>query len=228
MYTSESIYMLIFTSGLLGGFGHCLGMCGPVVASYSVAVRSSSMAPHILYNLGRISTYSLMGGIAGMTGSFVGLTENIHGLHRGAMILAGIVVVLMGLGLAGWLPSIKVLKRGESPFSGFISSLIKNNLTGMTAGAFYPMGLLMGFIPCGLVYTALIATARAGMEADFHFIGFLEGTAMMLLFGLGTAPSLLLFGKIVNTIGLKLRLRLYRLSAVVMIIMGLLFISRAL
>lgn len=93
-------------------------------------------------------------------------------------------------------------------------------------GAFYPMGMATGLIPCGLVYTALITTARAAMEAPNHMIGGLKGMLMMLLFGLGTLPALVLFGKLVNVISIRMRSRLYKLAAVVMIAMGVLFLVR--
>ncbi len=227
MLANKSIYLLMFTSGLLGGFGHCIGMCGPVVASYSLSIKSKSFFPHILYNLGRISTYTLLGGIIGTTGSFIGIAGHIHGFQRFILILSGVLIILMGLGLSGWLPFIKYLKKYDILSLHFIRR-IENLASGnLTTGSFYPIGIFLGFIPCGLVYTALIATARAGMDAENHFLGFFEGIMMMLLFGLGTMPSLLVFGKVIDIIGIKIRGGLYKLSAIVMIIMGIVFIARA-
>ncbi len=223
---TESVYILMFTSGLLGGFGHCLGMCGPIVASYSVAIKSKTLIPHILYNLGRISTYALLGGIIGMSGSFISIIGNIQGIQRFIMTISGITIILMGFGLAGWLPLIKYFKKRDILSSHFLNKISKLSSGNITMTSFYPIGIFLGFIPCGLVYTALIATARIGMEAENYFFGFLDGILMMLLFGIGTMPSLLLFGKIINVIGVKIRVRLYRLSAIVMIIMGILFIVR--
>ena len=88
------------------------------------------------------------------------------------------------------------------------------------------MGLATGLIPCGLVYTALITTARAAMEAPSPIAGGLKGMLMMLLFGLGTLPALVLFGKLVNVLSIKMRSRLYKLAAMVMIAMGVLFLMR--
>jgi len=227
MFNTESIRILMFTSGLLGGFGHCLGMCGPVVASYSIIIRSKSIVPYILYNVGRISTYTLLGGIIGITGSFIGIVGHIHGLQRFIMILTGVLIILMGLGLAGWLPFIRNFKESEFLLSQFMQRIKNFSKGNLTTGSFYPVGIFLGFIPCGLVYTALITTARAGMETENHFLGFIEGILLMFLFGLGTMPSLLLFGKLINIIGIKLREKLYRLSALVMIIMGIFFIARA-
>jgi uncharacterized protein len=72
-------------------------------------------------------------------------------------------------------------------------------------GAYYPMGIVLGFLPCGLTYTALLAAARADMEAPHPFAGMLQGALMMMLFGTGTSPALILVGKVVNTISGKTR-----------------------
>lgn len=226
MFTIKPIYILMFTSGLFGGFGHCLGMCGPVVASYSVALKSKGIAPHVLYNLGRISTYALLGGIVGMTGSFIGISGHIQGIQRFIMTLTGVVIILMGAGLTGWALPIPCLKNSGIFPLHFINRIKNLSSENINAGSFYPIGIFLGFIPCGLVYTALIAAARAGMEAENYFSGFFEGIVMMLLFGLGTMPASLLFGKVISIIGGRMRLKLYRLSALVMIVMGLIFIIR--
>lgn len=223
----EGIFLLMFLTGLTGGFGHCLGMCGPVVAAYSVALPKKSTLPHILYNLGRITTYSILGAAMGLTGSFLSIAAGIEGLQKWAMVFAGAVIVVMGIGMAGLLPFVKRLESRVKllPYLNKVRDIFAE---GLTTGAFYPMGVLLGFIPCGLVYTALLAAARAGMEAPNHVEGLLKGLLMMLLFGLGTFPALLLFGKVVNLIGTQLRARLYLVSSAVMIIAGLVFILRAL
>ena len=90
------------------------------------------------------------------------------------------------------------------------------------------MGMVLGCIPCGLVYAALITTATAGMEAENELMGLMQGFLLMLLFGLGTMPSLLLFGRLINVISVRMRENLYKLSAVFMVIMGIIFLVRAL
>jgi sulfite exporter TauE/SafE len=84
-------------SGLLGGFGHCIGMCGPVVIAYTSNLRERKYIPHFLYNLGRITTYSIIGGIMGLTGSFVGVTQFIEGFQNIVMVFIGALMVIMGL-----------------------------------------------------------------------------------------------------------------------------------
>ena len=230
MFTTKSIYFLIFISGFLGGFGHCIGMCGPIVASYCVAIKNQGLLSHFLFNYGRVTTYTILGGIMGVTGSFITTVEYIQELQKGIMIFAGIVIILMGLGLAGWLPVGNVTRYRDdtlsAPASFFIHKMRSVFSGKLPTGAFYPMGMAVGLIPCGLVYTALITTARAGMDAENYIIGGLKGMLLMFLFGLGTLPALLMFGKLVNVISIKMRARLYKLAALVMIAMGILFLMR--
>ena len=215
----------MFVTGLTGGFGHCIGMCGPVVAAYSVSLGRGSILPHLLYNLGRITTYVILGGIMGFTGSFVILAGRFQDIQKTIMIIAGMVIIGMGLGMAGILPIITRVERKLSALP-MLQKVMRVFSGDITTGTYYPMGIALGFIPCGLVYTALLSSARLGMEASTHITGLLNGALLMMLFGIGTMPALLLFGKIVNIIGIKLREQLYRVSAVIMIVMGIIFILR--
>ena len=90
-------------------------------------------------------------------------------------------------------------------------------------GAYYPMGIVLGFLPCGLTYTALLAAARAAMEAPHPFAGMLLGALMMMLFGIGTSPALILVGKVVNSISGRMRRWFYRVASVIMIATGVWF-----
>jgi sulfite exporter TauE/SafE len=65
----DEIYLLAFMTGLTGGVSHCVGMCGPIVASYSVAAGRPGFLPHLLYGAGRITTYAFLGGTLGLAGS---------------------------------------------------------------------------------------------------------------------------------------------------------------
>jgi sulfite exporter TauE/SafE len=230
MLNINSVYFLLFTSGFLGGFGHCIGMCGPIVASYCMAAKSRGLLAHLLFNYGRVTTYAVLGGIMGGTGSFLATVTHLEQVQKGIMIFAGLAIIVMGLGMAGWLPLAWVAGRADrslsAPASFFINKMRTVFSGNLPSGAFYPMGLATGLIPCGLVYTALITTARAAMEAPNPVVGGLKGMLMMFLFGLGTLPALVLFAKIVNVISIKMRSRLYKLAAVVMIAMGVLFLMR--
>jgi sulfite exporter TauE/SafE len=215
----------MFTSGLLGGFGHCIGMCGPIVATYSLNLKGRYL-PHLLYNLGRITTYTIIGGIMGLTGSFVGVVKFIKGLQNITMAFAGIMMVLMGLGIGGWLPFLK--GKNAPSLIPFIARAMRSISEVKTISAFYPMGVILGFLPCGILYTAFIAAAGVGMESGNQIEGFLKGMLMLFLFGVGTFPSLFLFGKFVSVIGEKLRGKLYKGSAILIILMGIIFVYRSL
>jgi len=233
------IYLLMLMTGLTGGFGHCLGMCGPVVASYSVSLPAKSIVPHLLYHAGRITTYMLLGAIMGIGGMLTNgllagglLTVTCcqaavspNWLVQIPMLIAGGLIIIMGLSTAGALPvgsflekcvlEIPIIRKLMPVFSGQSG-----------VGYFYPMGLLLGLLPCGLLYSALMTAVRAGMEATHPVMGILQGMVLMLLFGLGTAVSLLAFGKVAGLVGDQVRQRFYRLSGILVVIMGIYFIAK--
>jgi sulfite exporter TauE/SafE len=97
-----------------------------------------------------------------------------------------------------------------------------------SAGAYYPLGMVLGFLPCGLVYTVLLSCARKGMEAASTSGAFLSGFLLMAVFGLGTVPSLLLLGKAVSLSGgrIRTRRRCYRAAAALMVVLGIVFAVR--
>lgn len=228
MSSLDSLYVMIFMTGLLGGFGHCLGMCGPVVATYSLNLRGQNLLAHVLYHLGRITTYGIMGGIIGLTGSFVGVVKSIERFQAVTLAFVGCAMIVMGLRIAGLLRFPKVDRQGIG--SRLLSFVLRNTRRVSEAGGigtYFPLGLILGFIPCGLLYTALIAAAGAGAEAGSQVKGFLNGMAMLLLFGLGTAPSLFLLGHLVSMGTDRIRSRLYKASGVLSIVMGVIFVSRS-
>jgi sulfite exporter TauE/SafE len=227
MFHTDSLYLLMFASGLLGGFGHCVGMCGPIVATYSVCLEYRNIAPHLLYNLGRITTYGILGGLIGLTGSFAGLMSAIERFQSITLAFVGTIMIVVALSVGGWIPN-RTRKGGGNPLSGAVSSAVKYVSCAKTVGAYFPMGLLLGFIPCGLLYTALIGAAGAGVAAKNHIEGFLHGMSLLLLFGIGTSPAMFFLGKIVSLKREWLRKRFHKGSAIMMIAMGILFLYRAL
>jgi hypothetical protein len=222
--TSESIAMLM--AGLLGGFGHCIGMCGPIVAALSLGDSRCGMRHHLLYNIGRVTTYTLLGALVGVTGSFLALTASIGSFQTAVMALTGLCIVLMGLVSAGWLPVGKSL-TGCTPTMPIVRKAMALFSGPRSTGAWFPMGVVLGFLPCGLTYTALLTAARAAMEAPDHFAGMVRGSSLMLLFGIGTTPALLLVGKAAGILSEKSRRRFFRLASLIMIGTGVWFIAGA-
>ena len=92
--------------------------------------------------------------------------------------------------------------------------------------AYYPLGLLLGLLPCGPVYTALIAAAAAGTESTHALQGALHGAGLMLLFGIGTVPALLIVGNLAGLGWLKSRRIIYQIGAVLMIVVGIYFVIK--
>ncbi len=215
---------LMLGTGLSGGFGHCLGMCGPIVVTYASAYRVAGIRPHVLYGLGRVTTYALMGAAAGLAGSLVPVAS--PAAQRWVMAGAGALVVLMGLGMAGRGPVLRVLERVGLGI-GFIRRAGAFFGAGLTAGAYYPLGVVMGFIPCGLVYTALVASARASMDAAPP-AAVARGMVLMAAFGAGTMPGMVLAGRASALIGTRMRGALTAVGAALMVAAGVMFIIRAL
>ena len=93
MSSIEALYFVFITTGFAVGFGHCIGMCGPIVVSLSLNLKNRSIfLPHLFYHSGRIITYGVLGGVMGVTGSFTRVTAGIAVIQKGVMILAGLVI----------------------------------------------------------------------------------------------------------------------------------------
>ena len=216
----ETGYFLAFTTGVLGGFGHCIGMCGPLVASYALAQASVPqpflirMLPHLLYNSGRITTYALIGGVMGLSGSFVNVAGRLAGIQNIVAVITGVAMIFMGLSIVGIGAKTAWIEKKNLP----ILRAAQKVLASPSTLRYYPLGLILGLLPCGLSYTVFIASAGTG--------GLFPGILTSLLFGLGTLPALLFFGAVMASISASLRGRIYRAGGVVVMIMGLYFMFR--
>ena len=225
MSSIDSLYPIFFVTGLTVGFGHCIGMCGPIVVSLSLHLKEGSpIVAHLLYNSGRIGTYALLGGVLGVTGSFTGLVSNIAGLQKGVMIFAGLVIILMGLAMTGWIPLGHLF--GDYTPKGFISKVFHRMSTSKSSLLYLPLGFVLGLLPCGPVYTALIAAARVGMDVQSPWQGLLAGMGLMLTFGLGTIPALLLVARLAGLGWLKSRQVIFKIGAFLMVLMGIYFVIK--
>jgi len=226
----SSISPLILTyllTGLAVGFGHCIGMCGPLVISFSLNRRNGAFyLTHLFYQCGRTITYALLGAAIGATGSFTMVAGQIVSLQKALLFLAGGVIVAMGLAMGGWLPRYTIF-HGDALVTGFFARIFKRITRARSAIAYLPLGLLLGLLPCGPVYTALLGSARAGMETANPWQGAAIGALMMAAFGLGTFPALFLVAKLANLGWLKFRDKIYKVGAGLMIGVGLYFVYTA-
>ncbi len=141
---------------------------------------------HLSYNFGRISSYTVLGMIFGGLGSFFTFSAHLNGYFYFAV---GILMVLMGLSMMG---KIKFLTSLEATiaFNPFIKTLFSKLIHSKTMASFYGLGVLNGFLPCGLVYFFLAAAATSG--------SLLGGGLIMVLFGIATMPAMLGLGFVVG------------------------------
>lgn len=182
-----SAIAMAFLAGLVGSFGHCVAMCGPLVGAFVLAGSPlgarRSLLGQLAYHAGRITTYAAIGAVMGLTGSFVNVAGRLAGVQQVISIAAGLLMVLLGLGAAG---VTQALRRLEARASGKIMAVVRGALAGGGAGRLYPTGLALGLLPCGLSWTAFLGAAGTGSLP--------EGFLLALAFGVGTVPALLILG----------------------------------
>ena len=222
----DPLYLIFLTTGFTVGFGHCIGMCGPLVVSLSLNLKGKSLfLPHLLYNTGRVITYTMLGGIMGASGSFTLVAAHLAGIQKGALIFAGIIIIVMALAMSGWLPLGRIFGDYYNP-DGIISKGFRKLSQVKSTATYFPIGLLLGLLPCGPVYTALLAAAGAGMNAAEPLEGIIKGMAVMMSFGLGTVPALFIVAKLVDMGWLKKRQIIYRIGTILMIMVGIYFMAQ--
>lgn len=180
----DSGYLALFLVGLLGGT-HCVGMCGGIVGALSMGGQAR-WSMHLAYNGGRILSYAAAGAIAGALGA---ASMGLEGQIPARLILyfvANLMLVAMGLYLLGLTKALAFTERAGQRLWRRLQPLTRRFLPVRTVAQAFPLGVLWGWLPCGLVYSAL-ATALSSGSAG-------RGALTMLAFGLGTLPNLLLAG----------------------------------
>jgi uncharacterized protein len=199
--------------GLLGSF-HCMGMCGPI--AFSLPLKESSWGARIisgvLYNLGRVLTYTFLGLLFGL----MGLGINMWGFQQWVSIGVGAIMILSvafpvffhGSRLTGGVDRLfSGFKRFFGRFFGFRSYL-----------SVWVIGLLNGLLPCGLVYIALAGALVSASPV--------EGASYMMIFGLGTIPALLFLSVLGNVISLAFRRNVLKVIPFLILMIGVLFVLR--
>jgi sulfite exporter TauE/SafE len=206
-----------FVIGLAGSL-HCIGMCGPIAVALPTGSRSrlKHVLGRVAYNAGRVVTYSLLGLITGL----VGRSLNMAGLQQGLSIaLGGLIIVSLilpsrfGRYLTG--------ARVHEWMVGRLKSLWRRFLSQRTVPSLFVVGILNGFLPCGLVYVAIAGALALST-------GPVSGMVYMALFGLGTFPVMLAVSMAGSLIGLRLRRSLTRLLPVGAALLAVLFVLRGL
>jgi sulfite exporter TauE/SafE/copper chaperone CopZ len=198
---SNITYGMLFITGLLTSI-HCISMCGAInlTATYNNENKINLKKP-LLYNLGRIISYSLIGGFVGLIGSVISINETINGI---IIILAAILMLLMSLNMLGIinikLPHFLHIKIKPLPNNSFI------------------IGLLNGFMPCGPLQAMQLYALSTG--------SFVKGFLSMFLFSIGTVPLMLCIGIIFNLFKGKRRILLNKIASVLILVLSLVMLNR--
>jgi len=217
---SATDFSLVLAFGLLSSL-HCVQMCGPIVLTYSVAANTAAgrrrfLGLHLAYNAGRTVTYMLLGAGAGLAGGAMGWVGRLAGVENTAAIVAGIAMILTGIAMFGFTPLFR-------KWTGFAlpSRLLRpagKLIASPAAPSKLALGLLMGFLPCGLVYAALMRAIGTASPID--------GALTMLAFGMGTSLALIAVGIGSSVATQKVARWGTTVSAITVLIMGLVLIGR--
>jgi len=185
----ETINLLtIISIAFLGSFGHCIGMCGGIVLAYSTikiepeSSKVSKTVAHLLYNFGRVFTYTLLGGIFGAIGGVATFSNTANGI---LLIIAGIAMILAGLSLMGKIKFLTIIEHTISS-SNVYKKAFQRILHSKSNMSFFILGMLNGLLPCGFVYFFAITAAATASP--------LYGALVMFIFGISTIPAMFSLG----------------------------------
>lgn len=229
-------YLGFFVAGLAGSL-HCIGMCGPILTAVAgvdrraeITVRGRSVARTarhaaidlLWYHAGRISTYAMLGALAGVLGEqirnalWLGSVQDWLGVSLGAIAIVVAIALIFkpATSCSGVFESIPTNRHLAGVFA-FLRALAKQN----TPSSRYLLGAIMGFIPCGLVYMMLTAVATIGHP--------LMAGLGMIAFGLGTLPALTGVVLAVRLIPIRWRRHGHRLAMLMAIVVGSMFLWRS-
>jgi sulfite exporter TauE/SafE len=210
--TSQLDLLGFLTLGLIGGLGHCVGMCSPFVIMvsrrYAGETRPSWLA-QTWYHAGRLTTYMLLGAAAGAMGLAVGVVGDMVGLRQAALILAGAMLVVWSLAM--------LTDLGSRMLSTTWLSRMVSRLSARMPSHPFTLGLALGLLPCGLVYTAVVGAIAQGSLVD--------GTLALAAFGAGTVPALFMLS-FADDLIIRGRPVLNRVSQVFVLVMGVMFLLR--
>lgn len=212
----DSIDILsIVTIAFLGSFGHCVGMCGGIVIAYTSTKvgdtwsKTKQTTSHILYSLGRIVTYMIIGSIFGYFGQVVTISKTASGM---LLLVTGILMVLVGISLLGKLKFLTSIEHSVST-SPWYQVTFKKLIHTDSLVSFFLLGMLNGLLPCGFVYFFAITAISTG--------SMLGGALVMFIFGMSTIPALFSLGFFVGIFKQSaLRHIMIKIAAILVVIYG--------
>ena len=216
---SDVSLLAAFLVGLLGGV-HCVGMCGGIVGVLSLGLPerqrtgSARWLYLLAYNAARVSSYTLAGALLGGIGWLAANWSGLHQLQQGLQLLAALFMVALGLYLGGWWQGLAQVERAGGLVWNRLEPLGRRFLPVKTAAQAFLLGLIWGWLPCGLVYSVLVWSISTGDP--------LYGAALLFSFGLGTLPNLLLMGVAAARLSARVRdPRTRRIAGSLVILFGL-------
>lgn len=177
--------------GLLGGV-HCLGMCGGIVSALAFSLPENKQGgaaafPYLLlYNFGRMVSYTLAGAVAGSVGSLLTGVLPLEFARFLLLLVAALFMLAMGMYLGGWWMGLTKIEKAGGYVWRYLEPLGRKVLPVRAKKQAFTLGLVWGWLPCGLVYSVLILATAAGSG--------LGGALLMLAFAVGTLPNLMLMG----------------------------------
>ncbi|MEZ4713079.1 MAG: sulfite exporter TauE/SafE family protein [Caldilineaceae bacterium] len=213
-------FMILLTTGLLAGFSHCAGMCGPLVSTFVLhrrQQRGDVTSSLLTFQMGRLTTYALLGLLVGGLGALLRVQVMARGWQSSMSIIIGLLMLAAGLHLLGWLPIGHLAPAG---LLQRVSGLIRRTMRQTHPAANFALGMSNALLPCAPVYTMLLLAATTGNP--------LRGGLAMFIFGLGTLPSMIGVGLFASRVSVQLRGHLFRAAAALIMLVGVQLMLRGL
>ena len=214
---TELTFVSAFLIGLLGSV-HCIGMCGGIVGALTLGlhqdIRRSAIRifPYLLfYNLGRISSYAIAGALLGFVGAQILNIAPAPQAQLMARLLTGAFMIALGLYLAGWWPGLAALEKLGGHFWRRLEPMGRRFLPVNHPLKALALGLVWGWLPCGMVYATLVWSLASGSAV--------RGAELMFAFGMGTLPMLFAMGAAARWLGNATRAPWVRCSVGVLILL---------
>lgn len=203
-----------FIVGILGSF-HCIGMCGPIAIALPAPKGGAfkHVLQKLLYNLGRVITYSLMGAVLGLLGQKI----KLFGFQQALSIFLGIIILFSLLLPVKFNGNFVFLKLNKY-FQKYLKPKIARLFSDDSNSSFLLIGILNGFLPCGLVYIALAGAVASGSV--------INGILFMAMFGFGTLPAMFIASMAGSFININIRKKMTKLIPVFTLLFAVIFILR--
>lgn len=235
------LLMSLFLGGLLGSISHCTGMCGPIVMAQSAHQSASQSAGRnggqrqgkpgmtlqaavrgalLPYHMGRLVTYGLLGIVGASMSQYLIGTPVQKTVASGMLFLAGLLFLYKSVPALAFGQGGGAMRKVSGPYGQAVASLAAPFARKTTGGNLFFFGAMLGFLPCGLVLAAVMATASTGEPLTAAF--------GMAAFGLGTMPSLMFIGASTEFLHRRWPVRVHQVAKSVMAVNGMILCALAL